>query len=65
MKKIIIICVTLLGISHLSAQTRRGFGLTTGTQGSGIHFAGDWQLKDDMIAGFELRFFDIKNENSE
>jgi len=62
MKKIIIICVTLLGISHLSAQMRRGFGLTTGTQGSGIHFAGDWQLKDEMIAGFELRFFDIKNE---
>ena len=62
MKKLIIICTVLIGVAQISSQMRRLVGLTTGTQGSGLHFSGDWQLKSDIIAGFEIRYFDIKNE---
>ena len=62
MKKLLLIfCLGIL-VTSGTAQMRKGIGLTTGTQGSGFHFSGNWQLKEDLIAGFEIRFFDIKNE---
>ena len=62
MKKILLLLIWSVFITNSFAQMKKGFGLTTGTQGSGVHFIGSWKLKENMFYGFEARFFDIKNE---
>ena len=62
MKKILTILIWSIIISNNFAQMKKGIGLTTGTQGSGIHFIGDWKLNKKIFYGFEVRYFDIKNE---
>tara|TARA_B100001173_G_scaffold132512_1_gene115042 strand:+ start:216 stop:806 length:591 start_codon:yes stop_codon:yes gene_type:complete len=62
MKKILTILIWSIIISNNFAQMKKGVGLTTGTQGSGIHFIGDWKLNEKIYYGFEVRYFDIKNE---
>ena len=62
MKKILTILIWSIIISNNFAQMKKGIGLTTGTQGSGIHFIGDWKLNENFFYGFEVRYFDIKNE---
>ena len=62
MKKILTILIWSIIISNNFAQMKKGVGLTTGTQGSGIHFIGDWKLNKKIFYGFEVRYFDIKNE---
>jgi len=62
MKKILPVILWGLIITNSVAQMKKGIGMTTGTQGSGIHFIGSWQLKENLFYGFEARYYDIKNE---
>ncbi len=62
MKKILPILIWSIIISNSFAQMKKGIGLTTGTNGSGIHFIGNWKLNKKIFYGFEVRYFDIKNE---
>jgi len=62
MKKILLLLIWSVFITNSFAQMKKGFGLTTGTQSSRVHFIGSWKLKENMFYGFEARFFDIKNE---
>ena len=48
MKKIITILIWTIIISNNFSQMKKGVGLTTGTQGSGIHFIGDWKLNEKI-----------------
>jgi len=62
MKKFItIVCIGLM-VSTGQAQMKKGFGIMMGTRGSGLIFSGQWQLKRNLVAGFESRFYDIKND---
>jgi len=63
MKKIFPIICSIFLLSNLFGQMSKGFGMTAGTQGAGIHFSGAWKLKENLYYGFEARYFDIKNEN--
>ena len=65
MKRLITILFLINLCPSLHSQFKRGLGFGTGTWGSGFHFAGDWQLDDNMFYGFELRFIDIKNEDEQ
>ena len=63
MKKIII-CITIgMMISIGQAQMKKGIGPMLGTRGVGIIFSGQWQIKSNIITGFETRFYDIKNDS--
>ena len=62
MKKILQFLIWSIIISNSFAQMKKGIGLTTGTQGSGVHFIGSWQFQKNLFYGFEARYFDIKNE---
>ena len=62
MKKILPVILWGLIITNSVAQMKKGIGMTTGTQGSGIHFILSWQLKENLFYGFEARYYDIKNE---
>ena len=42
MKRILHLLIWSFIITNSFAQMKKGFGLTTGTQGSGIHFIGNW-----------------------
>ncbi len=62
MKKIILIACIGMMISTGHAQMKKELGFMTGTRGSGLIFSGHWQLKSNMAAGFETRYYDIKND---
>jgi len=62
MKKILPVILWGLIITNSVAQMKKGIGMTTGTQGSGIHFILSGQLKENLFYGFEARYYDIKNE---
>ena len=50
-------------ISIGQAQMKKGIGPMLGTRGVGIIFSGQWQIKSNIITGFETRFYDIKNDS--
>ena len=51
MKKIFYLLLLLFHLSSFSqAQYKKGFGFTTGAWGSGFHFMGDWELKEDLFS---------------
>ena len=50
-------------ISIGQAQMKKGIGPMLGTRGYGIKFSGQWQIKSNIITGFETRFYDIKNDS--
>ena len=51
----------MLSVGH--AQMKKGIGPMLGTRGVGIIFSGQWQIKSNIITGFETRFYDIKNDS--
>ena len=53
MKKIIIFITIGMMISIGQAQMKRGIGPMLGTRGVGIIFSGQWQIKSNIITGFE------------
>jgi hypothetical protein len=63
MKKIIIFITIGMMISIGQAQMKKGIGPMLGTRGVGIIFSGQWQIKSNIITGFETRFYDIKNDS--
>ena len=63
MKKIIIFIIIGMMISIGQAQMKKGIGPMLGTRGYGIIFSGQWQIKSNIITGFETRFYDIKNDS--
>ncbi|MBC8345072.1 MAG: hypothetical protein ISR82_04430 [Candidatus Marinimicrobia bacterium] len=63
MKKIILIACFGFMVSIGNAQMKKGIGPMLGTRGYGIIFSGQWQIKPNIITGFETRFYDIKNDS--
>ena len=63
MKKIFIFITIGMMISVGHAQMKKGIGPMLGTRGYGIIFSGQWQIKSNIITGFETRFYDIKNDS--
>ncbi|HIB34133.1 MAG TPA: hypothetical protein EYO27_03855 [Candidatus Marinimicrobia bacterium] len=62
MKKIIIMfCIGML-VTIGNAQMKKGLGFMFGTRGGGFIFSGQWQVKPDLLTGFEARLYDIKND---
>jgi len=53
MKKIIIFITIGMMISIGQAQMKKGIGPMLGTRGYGIMFSGQWQIKSNIITGFE------------
>ena len=62
MKKIIIMfCIGML-VTIGNALMKKGLGFMFGTRGGGFIFSGQWQVKPDLLTGFEARLYDIKND---
>ena len=62
MKKIFYLLLLIHISSFAQSQYKKGFGFTTGAWGSGFHFMGDWELKENLFSGFEMKFIDVKND---
>ena len=62
MKKILLYILIVCTSANVNAQFKKGFGFTTGSWGSGFHFMGDWELRETLFSGFEIRFLDVKND---
>ena len=63
MKKILMFTLFCIMTSGGNAQMKKGIGPMLGTRGYGIVFVGQWQIKSNIITGFESRFYDIKNDS--
>ena len=51
MKKIFYLLLLIHISSFAQSQYKKGFGFTTGAWGSGFHFMGDWELKENLFSG--------------